>query len=114
MTTGNAATSRLEGHLASLLLYGTWLASGAIGLGLLLELAGWQVGPHDLTPITGMEVVTAGIACFIMLPVLRVALMLIVFVRDRDYRFGAIAAIVLAIILVGFALGVYLASPGVG
>jgi len=33
--------------------------------------------------------------------------MLIVFVRDGDYRFSAIAAFVLAIIFLGFALGLH-------
>jgi uncharacterized membrane protein len=32
-------------------------------------------------------------------------LMLLVFLRERDYRFTAIAALVLAIILLGFAVG---------
>jgi hypothetical protein len=33
--------------------------------------------------------------------------MLLVFIRERDYRFTAIAALVLAIILLGFALGMH-------
>jgi uncharacterized membrane protein len=40
-----------------------------------------------------------------VLPVLRVTLMLIVFLRERDYRFGAIAALVLTFIVLGFVLG---------
>ena len=48
---------------------------------------------------------TIGIALFLLLPVLRVVLMLIVFLRERDYRFSAIAALVLRILLVGFVLG---------
>ena len=34
---------------------------------------------------------TIGIALLLLLPVLRVVLMLIVFLRKRDYRFSAIA-----------------------
>ena len=52
-----------------------------------------------------MRLVTIGIALFILLPVLRVVLMLIVFLRERDYRFSAIAALVLTILLVGFVVG---------
>jgi uncharacterized membrane protein len=52
-----------------------------------------------------MRIATVGIALFILLPTLRVLLMLLVFLRERDYRFTAIAALVLAIILLGFAVG---------
>ena len=52
------------------------------------------------------RIVTAGIALLIVLPVLRVFLMLVVFVRMRDFRFGAIAMLVLAIMLLGSVLGV--------
>jgi uncharacterized membrane protein len=41
----------------------------------------------------------------IVLPILRVTLMLLVFLRERDYGFVAIAALVLAFIYLGFALG---------
>ena len=52
------------------------------------------------------EITTAGIALLIALPLLRVLLMLIVFIRERDLRFSAIAMLVLAIILLGSVLGV--------
>jgi uncharacterized membrane protein len=52
------------------------------------------------------RIVTAGIALLIVLPVLRVLLMLVVFVRERDFRFSAIAMLVLAIMLLGSVLGV--------
>jgi uncharacterized membrane protein len=39
------------------------------------------------------------------LPVVRVAAMLILFLRAREYKFGAIAALVMAIILLSFFLG---------
>ena len=51
------------------------------------------------------RIVTAGIALLIVLPVLRVFLMLVVFVRERDLRFSAIAMLVLAIMLLGSVLG---------
>ena len=80
----------MNARLADLLYYGSWLASIAIGLGLALS---------------STRIATVGIALFILLPTLRVLLMLLVFLRERDYRFTAVAALVLAIILLGFALG---------
>jgi len=51
------------------------------------------------------RIITAGIALLIALPVLRVLLMLIVFVCQRDFRLSAIAMLVLVIIVVGSVLG---------
>ena len=89
--TNSARHPELENLLAHLLDKGTWLASAVIAVGLLLTCAG---GP-------GMPVVRAGVALFIGLPVLRVMVMMVVFWRERDYRFGAIALVVLLIIAVG-------------
>lgn len=89
----------MERLLAVLLRYGAWLASLAIAIGLFLALTG-------STP-AGMRIVTIGIGLFILLPSLRVLLMLVVFVRERDYRFGLIAALVLAIIVLGLAVGMH-------
>ncbi len=94
MSFGTQKPPPLERLLAAMLSYGTWLASAVIAAGLLLA------GFHTSTPL-----VTLGIALFILLPVLRVALMLIVFTLNRDYSTGAAAALVLAIILLGFAVG---------
>jgi uncharacterized membrane protein len=87
---------QMEGLVAALLRYGTWIASIAIGSGLALAFFDPRLGP---------VIVTAGIALFILLPSLRVLLMLVVFVRERDYRFALIAALVLTIILLGIFLG---------
>jgi uncharacterized membrane protein len=95
---------KMEWLLAGLLRYGTWLASIAIAIGLVLAFTG------SLTP--GMQVVTLGIGLFILLPSSRVLLMLIVFVRERDYRFGLIAALVLAIIALGVVVGMHTPSGG--
>jgi uncharacterized membrane protein len=82
---------------------GTWLGSSVIALGLALPMAGWS-GASSTTICT--RIVTAGIALLIVLPVVRVFLMLVVFVRERDFRFSAIAMLVLTIILLGSVLGV--------
>ena len=89
----------MERLLAVLLRYGVWLASLAIGIGLAVALAG--------SAPAGMRIVAIGIGLFILLPSLRVLLMLAVFVRARDYRFGLIAALVLAIIVLGLAIGMH-------
>jgi uncharacterized membrane protein len=89
-------SGQLENLLGRLLHYGTLAASGIIALGLALGVAS---GPM------GIGVATAGIALFILLPALRVAVMLIFFLRARDYRYGAIAALVLLIISISFVVG---------
>ncbi|MDA8252918.1 MAG: DUF1634 domain-containing protein [Rhodospirillales bacterium] len=111
MTTDLAHHPGLERLLAKLLHRGTWVASCVIALGLVLTLVNWPGVPLAMT---GTRIVTAGIALFILLPVLRVLLMLIVFLRERDYRFGAIAMLVLAIICLGAVLGTHMAGglPG--
>jgi uncharacterized membrane protein len=91
-----ALTGPLEILLGRLLQYGTLAATGLIACGLALSVArvAW-----------GLGVATAGIALLILLPALRVAAMLIFFVRAGDYRYGAIAALVLFIISLSFFLG---------
>jgi uncharacterized membrane protein len=92
---------RLESLLAGLLNVGTWLASIVIAAGLVLSLF------HDRTPFpTDVQMVTAGIGLFVLLPILRVILMLTIFVKERDYKFAAAAAVVLLIIFAGFAIGI--------
>jgi uncharacterized membrane protein len=91
-----AATGQLENLLGSLLHYGTLAASSIIAFGLALSAAS---GPF------GLGIAAAGIALFILLPALRVAVMLIFFLRAGDYRYGAIAGLVLLIISFSFFIG---------
>ena len=74
---------------------GTWLASAVIALGLLLPSLAQQ----------GARIVTVGLALFILLPVLRVVLMLVAFLRARDFPLTAVAVLVLAIIGLSAAVG---------
>jgi uncharacterized membrane protein len=91
----------LESLLAGVLNVGTWLASFVIAAGLVLSLL------HQRTQFpAGAPVVTVGIGLFILLPILRVILMLTIFTKERDYKFAAAAAVVLLIILAGFAIGI--------
>ena len=110
MNTARAQSPRLEWLLAGLLHYGTWLASAAIGLGVVLALIDSRMGAHNLAHLPSMRIATIGIALLILLPSLRLVLKLIVFVRERDYRFGIIAALVLTIIFLGVVVGIRTAS----
>ena len=94
----------LDLRLAGLLSYGTWIASAIIAIGLVLPLFG-------LAAAGDMAIVRGGIALVIMLPVLRVVVMLLSFLREGDYCFGIIAALVLAILMVAFAIGATAAQP---
>jgi uncharacterized membrane protein len=89
---------QLELLLAALLRYGTWLASGVTGLGLALSFSG----------IEGTSVVTAGVALFIALPVLRVLVMLGAFIHNQECRLVIVAALVLMTMLAGFVIGLSL------
>jgi uncharacterized membrane protein len=93
------AHAALDRVLAGFLQCGTWAASAVIGAGLLLD-------AHAAG--SGARALTAGVALFILLPVLRVALMLTVFARQRNYLYAAIAATVLAVIAAGCVIGVHL------
>jgi uncharacterized membrane protein len=98
--------SHLESRVASLLHIGTWLACVLIGLGLPLFL--WEGhGSQKPWGSLGDPLMKAGIAVFILLPVLRVVVMLVLFRRQKDYRFAGIAALVLVIILVGVLVGIF-------
>jgi hypothetical protein len=94
----------LEELLAAFLRYGSWSASAAIGLGFALALIGSH-SPARNPAIVAHRIATMGVALFILLPMLRVLLMFLVFVRKRDFRFACIAGSVLAIILLGIVLG---------
>jgi uncharacterized membrane protein len=91
-----APSGQLESLLGRLLHYGTLAASGLIASGLVLSVASGSLG---------LGIAAAGIALFILLPALRVAVMLGFFLRAGDYRYSAIAALVLLIISFSFFIG---------
>jgi uncharacterized membrane protein len=95
----------LELLLASMLSYGTWLASAVIAVGLVLQLVNCGACVRVMPMLSAIHILTGGIALLILLPVARVVLMLFVYLRERDYRFSAIAMLVLMILLFGFVLG---------
>lgn len=100
----------LERLLAKVLQYGTWMASAIVGLGLVMALLDSHAVSHSMGVLSGMRIVSIGIVLFILLPAIRVLLMLFVFWQERDYRFSAIAALVLVILILGFFIGMRVSS----
>jgi hypothetical protein len=95
----------VEGLLATVLRYGSWLASAAISLGFALALIDSHFGTRNLAILPNLRIAAMGIVLFILLPTLRVLLMFLVFTREGDFRLAVTAALVLAIILLASFLG---------
>jgi uncharacterized membrane protein len=60
---------------------------------------------HGLGHLQGPDVVILGVAVLVLTPIVRVAVSLAVYAADRDGRYVAITAVVLAMLLASFALG---------
>ncbi|WP_447921620.1 DUF1634 domain-containing protein [Achromobacter aegrifaciens] len=99
MTPAADRQARRDRIIAGLLWYGTWIASALIAAGMALDL----IAPD--AALRGHELVKVGVALFILLPVARVALMLAIFLRERDYAYTGISALVLLIIAAGVVSG---------
>jgi hypothetical protein len=96
----------LERWLAGLLHYGTWVAASTVAAGLAMALLGpWARNWPSITAVAGAHIMTAGVMLFILLPIMRLILMLGLFLHQRDYRFSAITALVLMIVVVGSMIG---------
>ncbi|GAA5657403.1 DUF1634 domain-containing protein [Ochrobactrum sp. WV_118_8] len=91
-----ADAGRGDKIIAALLWYGTWFASALIAVGVVMT----SIEPPSLA-LNGYDIVKAGIAVFILLPIIRVALTMYLFLRERDYVYTVIAATVLLIIATG-------------
>jgi hypothetical protein len=105
MTSAADNSERRDQVIAGLLWYGTWFACALIAAGVFLTAV--EPLPDSLAlPLSGYDAVKAGVAAFILLPVARVALMLAIFLRERDYAYTIIAALVLAIIVAGVVIEV--------
>jgi hypothetical protein len=104
--TVDATTSRqLECRLALLLYYGTWLASAVTALGLAVSLFAGGTSSAAPEAALGQRIITAGVLLFIVLPVLRVLVMLISYLRAREMRLALVAALVLGILALGLGFG---------
>jgi uncharacterized membrane protein len=65
--------------------------------------ASWLLG--GLKSLDGQAVIVAGLLLLIATPVMRVAVSIVVFGRERDRAYMAIASAVLILLLLSFALG---------
>jgi len=99
MKSGAQSFGRRDQVIAGLLWYGTWFATALIAVGILVTAVEPFLG--FVLPLSGYDVVKAGVAVFILLPVARVMVMLTIFLRERDHTYTAITALVLAIIAAG-------------
>ncbi len=99
---GNMIANQAQDEvLARLLWWGTCLACLVIALGMALG-GVQQAGVLRSLAWSGLDLVKAGIALFILLPVARVVVMLALFVRARDYVYALVALFVLLIIVSGY------------
>ncbi|MBY4869151.1 DUF1634 domain-containing protein [Burkholderia sp. Bp9017] len=96
---------RRDRAVAMLLRYGTMCACMLIAAGMLLG-AGWPVADAGMLGRDGHALAKAGVALFILLPVTRVALLMGIFLRERDWIHAVLSMLVLAIIAGGVVVGV--------
>ena len=97
----STAVGKAELLLAVLLRYGALASSACFCLGLALAFFG-----TPLLSLTPLLCIRAGIVTLVALPVSRVALTMILFVFEKDFRFALISGTVLFIIVAGFLLGI--------
>ncbi len=90
-----------ETLLGWLLRAGTWAACLLVAVGAFAALPALSRYPA-CAALAGLEMGRISIAVLILLPVARVALMLVLFLKERDYPHMAIAGLVLAIIAAGY------------
>jgi uncharacterized membrane protein len=102
MSVESPLPARLESALARILSYGTWFACALIAAGLAQTMSGWNMRAAHAD---GPSVIAAGIVIFIALPAVRVVVMLVAFLRNREYRFSVAAAFVLLMMAIGCILG---------
>ncbi len=106
-----------ERILAGLLRYGALVAAAWMAAGLVLSLLqsgriavlrppmhANEIGSHLMT-LDPLAFIVVGVLLLLLLPVLRVAIMVVVFASSKDYRFAVISGVVLLIIVGGFLLG---------
>lgn len=98
---------RLENLLASTLQRGTCAACTIIGLGLIFNAA--SIGASNRI---GSLLALTGIAFFLLLPVIRVLMMILIFLGERDYAFAIISTTVLAVIGISAAVGAVASNFG--
>ncbi|GAC41183.1 DUF1634 domain-containing protein [Paenibacillus popilliae] len=114
----NSRADDVELTVSRLLRIGVVVAGLFIAFGLLLFLATGESGYPDASFPTTVAEVAAGVAGFnayafislgllllILTPVFRVAVSILVFLKEGDRVYAGITALVLAILLISFVLG---------
>jgi hypothetical protein len=92
---------RLDRRLATMLSWGTWIATAAIIVTLAAPGGGTGMQPWAL------RLATAGIGLMIALPVARVLMMALAFFRACELDFAMIATLVFAIIALSLFVGLH-------
>ncbi|BBV08812.1 TPA: DUF1634 domain-containing protein [Providencia stuartii] len=83
--------------IANLLWYGTWFATVLIAIGVIIN----ALAAYFPLSFGGYPIIKIGIILFIFLPVARVILMLVLFLREHNYLYATIACFVLCTIAAG-------------
>jgi uncharacterized membrane protein len=96
---------RMETILTGLLRYGALVASGWLAFGMALDILRENYALINIPVTISDGCLAIGVVLLIALPVLRVAIMMMVFLFEKDYCFAAISGAVLIIITLGFLLG---------
>lgn len=96
----------LELTLARLLQVGTIVACVIIALGVVLEMLGRSAQISISGSNTALDLVSIGIATLILLPVARVIVMLVSYLRTRDFGIAVMAGIVLVLMALGLLAGI--------
>ena len=98
-TATNEKTTDLEQSVAGTLRISAYCSFALAAAGLALELLGWS---H------AQSVLRVAIICLLATPALRIAVMVVVFLRGREGKYALIALAVLAILVGSAMLGVKL------
>lgn len=109
-----ARAARLESLVADLLQNGSRLASAMIAVGWCAAMIKAPMHPAEPLFPVALRLIRCGVGLFILLPVLRVVLMVVMFARDKNYRLATVAIAVLTVILIGCLVGIRAVSalPG--
>jgi len=91
----------LERRISKLLEWGTWIGCAIVSAGIAMGLFSAVQFRYDST-----RLVSIGIATFIAMPILRVAVMAFTFIKEKDAVFAIISVLVLLIIGIGAVIGV--------
>lgn len=111
-------TEDIEIFISRCLLYGVALSAAVILIGLVMFFATGKSGyPGSTFPTSPLAVfagaaalkpyavMLAGLFILILTPVLRVGVSVLIFLKEKDFRYVAITALVFVILIVSFLLG---------